>query len=89
MEALEVAQRGPRRVRLLPVAGGVLVRLGELSAVKQAEFERWTREQQVAFLINAYNAFTVQKVLTRYPDLKSIRDFGKIFGNPFKHHGAL
>ncbi|HXJ09060.1 MAG TPA: DUF547 domain-containing protein, partial [Burkholderiales bacterium] len=43
--------------------------LGELSAVKQAEFERWTREQQVAFLINAYNAFTVQKVLTRYPDL--------------------
>jgi len=58
--------------------------LGELSAVKQAEFERWTREQQVAFLINAYNAFTVQKVLTRYPDLKSIRDFGKIFGNPFK-----
>jgi hypothetical protein len=58
--------------------------LGELSAVKQAEFERWTREQQVAFLINAYNAFTVQKVLTRYPDLRSIWDFGKIFGNPFK-----
>jgi len=58
--------------------------LGELSAVKQAEFERWTREQQMAFLINAYNAFTVRKVLTRYPDIKSIWDFGKIFGNPFK-----
>jgi hypothetical protein len=58
--------------------------LGELSAVKQVEFDRWTREQQMAFLINAYNAFTVRKVLTRYPDIKSIWDFGKIFGNPFK-----
>jgi hypothetical protein len=58
--------------------------LGELSAVKRVEFDRWTREQQMAFLINAYNAFTVQKVLTRYPDIKSIWDFGKIFGNPFK-----
>lgn len=58
--------------------------LGELSGVKQAEFERWTREQQMAFLINAYNAFMVQKVLARYPDIRSVWDFGKIFGNPFK-----
>jgi hypothetical protein len=58
--------------------------LQEISSVKQAEFERWTREQQMAFLINAYNAFTVEKVLSRYPDLRSIWDFGKLFGNPFK-----
>jgi hypothetical protein len=38
----------------------------------------------MAFLINAYNAFTVEKILTRYPDIRSIWDFGKIFGNPFK-----
>ena len=38
----------------------------------------------MAFLINAYNAFTVEKILTRYPELRSIRDFGKLFGNPFK-----
>ena len=38
----------------------------------------------MAFLINAYNAFTVEKILTRYPDIKSIWDFGKVFGNPFK-----
>ena len=38
----------------------------------------------MAFLINAYNAFTVEKILTRYPDIKSIRDFGKVFGNPWK-----
>ena len=38
----------------------------------------------MAFLINAYNAFTVEKILTRYPNLKSIRDFGTVFGNPWK-----
>lgn len=58
--------------------------LASLSAVEERRFERWTRAQQMAFLINAYNAFAVEKVLTRYPDLRSIRDFGKLFGNPFK-----
>jgi hypothetical protein len=42
------------------------------------------KPQQQAFLINAYNAFTVEKILTRYPDIKSIRDFGSVFGNPWK-----
>ena len=55
-----------------------------LSAVRQEEFERWARAEQMAFLINAYNAFTVDKILTRYPDIGSIWDFGRIFGHPFK-----
>jgi hypothetical protein len=55
-----------------------------LSAVTAQEFERWPRTEQMAFLINAYNAFTVEKVLTRYPDIRSIWDFGKLLGNPFK-----
>jgi hypothetical protein len=58
--------------------------LEKISAVKDAEFDRWSRPLQEAFLINAYNAFTVEKVLSRYPDIKSIWDFGKLFGNPFK-----
>ena len=58
--------------------------LDQLSAVKEKEFASWPREEQMAFLINAYNAFTVEKILTRYPDIGSIWDFGKIFGNPFK-----
>ena len=58
--------------------------LGTLSRVTQAEFDGWSKAQQIAFLINAYNAFTIEKVLTRYPDIKSIWDFGKVFGNPFK-----
>lgn len=58
--------------------------LATLSAVSAAEFERWPRAEQMAFLINAYNAFTVEKILTRYPRVKSIWDFGRLFGNPFK-----
>jgi hypothetical protein len=58
--------------------------LAELSAVRDAEFGGWPRNERMAFLINAYNAFTVEKILTRYPDIRSIWDFGKIFGNPFK-----
>jgi hypothetical protein len=58
--------------------------LAMLSALPEKEFEGWTREQKMAFLINAYNAFTVEKILTRYPDIRSIWDFGRIFGNPFK-----
>jgi hypothetical protein len=58
--------------------------LQTLSGVPEAEFQGWTKPQRMAFLINAYNAFTVEKILTRYPDIASIWDFGKIFGNPFK-----
>jgi Protein of unknown function, DUF547 len=58
--------------------------LAALSKVTQREFDAWSKSQRAAFLINAYNAFTVEKILTRYPDIRSIWDFGKIFGNPFK-----
>jgi uncharacterized protein DUF547 len=58
--------------------------LDSLSKVPSREFEGWSKAQRAAFLINAYNASTIEKILTRYPDIKSIWDFGKIFGNPFK-----
>lgn len=58
--------------------------LDSLARVGEAEFGRWSGAQRMAFLINAYNAHAVEKVLTRYPDIRSIWDFGKIFGNPFK-----
>lgn len=58
--------------------------LDDFQSVSRAEFDRWSKPEQEAFLINAYNAFTIEKILTRYPDLRSIRDFGTIFGNPWK-----
>jgi hypothetical protein len=58
--------------------------LDALSGVSETEFSGWSRAQQMAFLVNAYNAFTAEKILTRYPNLKSIWDFGRFFGNPFR-----
>jgi hypothetical protein len=58
--------------------------LDALSKVTQPEFGGWSKPRQMAFLINAYNAYTVEKILTRHPDIKSIWDFGRVFGNPFK-----
>jgi hypothetical protein len=52
--------------------------------VGKGEFDAWPKPQQMAFLINAYNAFTVELILTRYPDLKSIKDLGSFLVSPWK-----
>ncbi len=56
-----------------------------LAKVEEAEFKKWSKDDQLAFLINAYNANMVELVLTRYPKIESIWDFGKVFNNPFKN----
>lgn len=58
--------------------------LDSLSAVAPEEYQGWTKPQQLAFLINAYNAFTVELILTRYPDLASIKDLGSVLQSPWK-----
>ena len=50
--------------------------LADLSAVRHADFDSWETSEQLAFLINAYNAWTIQVVLERYPNLDSIREIG-------------
>jgi len=59
--------------------------LDAFSAVPRAEFESWGREQRMAFLVNAYNAFTVEAILGKYPDLKSIKDLGLFGRGPWKN----
>jgi Protein of unknown function, DUF547 len=58
--------------------------LDALAKVSEADFKGWTKNQQLAFLINAYNANMVEKILLRYPNIKSVWDYGKLIGNPFK-----
>jgi hypothetical protein len=58
--------------------------LASLSGASAQQFASWTKAERMAFLINAYNAFMIEKILSRYPDISSVWDFGKIFGNPFK-----
>jgi hypothetical protein len=57
--------------------------LDAVSAVPEATYKAWPKNQQLAFLINAYNAYTVELILTKYPNLKSIRDLGGTFTKPW------
>ena len=57
--------------------------LTALGKVSQKQFDRWGQEQQLAFLINAYNAWTVELILTEWPKLDSIRDLGSWFRSPW------
>jgi Protein of unknown function, DUF547 len=50
--------------------------LDGFSALTKADYDKLKKEDKLAFLINAYNAYTVEIILTKYPDLKSIRDIG-------------
>lgn len=58
--------------------------LATLSAVSRPVFDQWNSSQQQAFLINSYNAFTVELILTRYPDIQSIKNLGSVFTSPWK-----
>ena len=56
--------------------------LSDLSGVSRDSFKAWNRNQQLAFLINAYNAFTVQLIVDHYP-VVSIRDITRFFRGPW------
>lgn len=58
--------------------------LNELSSVNKNKFNAWSHSDQLAFLINAYNAWTIDLVLTRYPKLTSIKDLGGFFSSPWR-----
>lgn len=52
--------------------------LSAISSVSQEEFDRWNRKEQLAFLINAYNAYTLDLVVRHYP-VQSVRNIGSFF----------
>lgn len=58
--------------------------LAQWSAVTPATFAAFTQEQRMAFMVNAYNGFTVELILTKYPDLKSIKDIGSLLSSAWK-----
>lgn len=58
--------------------------LTSFAAVKETEFNQWSKPQRLAFLINAYNAWTIDLVLSGYPGIRSIKDLGSVFQSPWK-----
>jgi hypothetical protein len=57
--------------------------LNEISATCAADYEAWSREQRLAFWINAYNAYTIRLILDHYP-IASIRKIGWLPGAAFR-----
>jgi hypothetical protein len=55
-----------------------------LAEVSKAEFDSWEKAEQLAFLINAYNGWTLKLIVDNYPDLNSIKDLGSLFRSPWK-----
>lgn len=62
--------------------------LATLANVAKPAFDGFTKPQQMAFLINAYNAYTIELILGKYPNLKSIKDLGSLLSNPWKQKVA-
>lgn len=61
-------------------AAGLVAYLDMLSACPPTD--DWTREERLAYWINAYNAFTVKLIVDHYP-VKSIKDIGPRLAIPF------
>jgi hypothetical protein len=57
--------------------------LDGLSKVSASEFNAWSKPQRMAFLINAYNGYTLELILQNHP-VKSIKDIGGVFDNRWK-----
>lgn len=61
--------------RALKSTGATVERYVRALDVDRAAYDAWSREQQLAFWINAYNALVIQTVLDRYPIRGSAPDY--------------
>jgi hypothetical protein len=57
--------------------------LNDVKSVSEADYQKMSDDEKKAFLINIYNAYTVDIILRHYP-LKSIKDIGTFFKNTWK-----
>lgn len=56
--------------------------LAGLEAVSEEDFKQWSREEQIAYLVNLYNARTLRLIADHYP-VKSIKALGNLFQGPW------
>jgi len=55
-----------------------------LKVLEDTDTKALSRNEQFAFYVNAYNAWTIKLILTGYPGVKSIKDLGGWIPNPWK-----
>lgn len=56
--------------------------LAATAAVTESQFNTWDKNRQLAFLINLYNAATLELIVDHYP-VKSIKDIGNWLKGPW------
>jgi len=57
--------------------------LDQLAGVSERDFQSWPEKDRLAFLVNLYNATTLQLIVDNYP-IKSIRSIGWLPGAAWK-----
>ncbi len=55
-----------------------------LNLLSSTEVKTLSMNDQFAYYINTYNAFTLKLILTHYPGINSIKEIGGFFSNPWK-----
>ncbi|MBU0969678.1 MAG: DUF547 domain-containing protein [Proteobacteria bacterium] len=54
-----------------------------LAVLAATDSDSLSRNEKFAFYINAYNAFTIKLILTKYPGVNSIKEIGSFFSSPW------
>ncbi len=54
-----------------------------LEILSHSDTAAFSEKEAFAFYINAYNAFTIKLILTKYPGIDSIKDIGGFFSGPW------
>lgn len=57
--------------------------LDEVAKVSREQFDGWKEPERLAFLLNVYNATTLQLIIDHYP-VKGIRSIGGLFSSPWR-----
>ena len=55
-----------------------------LRVLEEVDSKILSPNEQFAFYVNAYNAWTIKLILSAYPGVKSIKDLGSLFKSPWK-----
>lgn len=55
-----------------------------LNLLQEVDSKSLAQDEQFAFYANAYNAWTIKLILTKYPDIKSIKELGFLNSGPWK-----
>lgn len=75
-----------QKIQAQPAALSAFIK--EAEALTESEFQALPTDEKIAFLVNFYNAVSVKLVIENLP-LKSFKDIGGLFSNPWKRKNVF